>query len=219
MRNYLNFLLIGMLVFVGCTIPSGYTKLESNPKFYKKYDEFKGITWYQHGYFFTISANATKPFQMYVGESKNDALNVARKNLEESLKNITDQAQREEIEKILQKSPSGGKYLRLNLVYSASDWIFFDNATLINQSGEKMVWSMKSYEKSKDVLSGGTVYESYDVLIGESDAKRLYDLLSVTGVAKLRLTGKYYKDYVIGTEYKTVLKNVIKFAYDFWYSF
>ena len=74
---------------------------------------------------------------------------------------------------------------------------------------------MKSYEKTTDVYGGGMVYESYDVYLSESRAKKLYDLLSVTGVCKFRLSGKYYKDYVIGAEYKTVLKNIIKFAYDF----
>ena len=169
--------------------------------FYKKFDEFKGRSWYRHNFFFSYGE---KPFELYVGELSDDYITSSRKKVEDHLKDVKDPKKIEEYQVKLKEATPSGKYLRLQFEYNSSSWIFFDNGTIINQNGDKMEWSMKSYDKKTDVHSGGMVYESYDVKLSESEAKELYDLLTITGVCKFRLSGKYYKDYVIGAEYKTV---------------
>ena len=213
MKTIQNILLITTIItLTGCLgVPSGYVKLQSNQKFYKKTDEFKGISYYQHGYFFQ-SGLMPKPFQLYVGESK--SLLESRKKAEELLATVTDEATKERIKNVLGNSTKEGKTLKLELNYKGSSWIFFDNGTIINSNGGKMEWNMKSYDKETDVY-GGNVTETYTVSLSEDKSKELFQLLSKPGEVKLRLSGKYYQDYPIDFTYKNALLDVIKFIYNF----
>ena len=203
-----------LLVLTGCLgVPSGYVKLQSNQKFYKKHDEFQGISWYHHGYFFQ-NILIPKPFQLYVAES--EGLSDSRKKAEDLYAKVTDEETKEKLKKnVLDKITKEGKTLKLELEYKGSSWIFFSNGTIINSNGGKMEWNMKSYDKKTDVLSGGNVIETYTVSLSEDKSKELFQLLSKPGEVKLRLSGKYYQDYPIDFTYKNALLDVIKFIYNF----
>ncbi len=223
MKTIQNILLITTIItLTGCLgVPSGYVKLQSNQKFYKKTDEFQGISWYQHGYFFQSSL-MPKPFQLYVEESK--SLLESRKKAEELLAKVTDEEAKEKLKKVLGNSTKEGKTLKLELNYKGSSWIFFNNGTIINSNGGKMEWNIfkdkvgmtKSYDRKTDVLSGGNVTETYTVSLSEDKSKELFQLLSKPGEVKLRLSGKKsHQDYPIDFTNKNALLDVIKFIYNF----
>ena len=221
MSKKILLIVLSLLLFVGCAtyIPSGYVKISNNPneKIYKKYDEFNGLTWYQHEEFFNINSN----IQIYVGEPNdnsltNTKLNDSRKTLEKFLIDSTlNDSQKKLISNILDiPKPTNNKYLRCVFIYRGSSWIFFDKVVILNQDGEKMEWTMKSYDKKTNVNSG-IVREEYDVLLTYSDAKKLYDFVSSSGTVKLRYSGKYYEDYVLSTNQKAAIIKLINIVYNF----
>lgn len=99
--------------------------------------------------------------------------------------------------------------LRLVFEYIGWDWIFFQKATLINSSGKKIEFNFKSYNKTTDVISGDTVYESIDLYLSDSKAKALLILLSTPGNKKIRLSGKYQEDYILDKNRIIALKEII----------
>ena len=101
------------------------------------------------------------------------------------------------------------KNLRVVFKYHGSDWIFFENVTLINSSGNKSVFEFKTYDKTTDVGSGGIVYESIDLYLSDSEAKKILNTLSAPGNKKVRLSGKYYKDYVLDSPKILALTQII----------
>ena len=101
------------------------------------------------------------------------------------------------------------KNLRVVFKYHGSDWIFFTNATLINSSGNKIAFNFKTYDKTTNV-SGGTVYESIDLYLSDSEAKKLLNLLSTAGNKKVRLSGKYYNDYILDNQKVLALTQIIE---------
>ena len=100
--------------------------------------------------------------------------------------------------------------LRIVFKYSGSDWIFFEKAILINSSGNKIEFNFKTYDKITDVRSGGTVHESIDLYLSDSEAQELLSILSVPGNKKVRLSGKYYKDYILYNNKLIALKEIIE---------
>lgn len=160
MKNIHIFLIISVLIVqAGCaTIPTGYTPISTTEieMVYKKYDEFKDVTFYRHKVFF-----GTSPIEIYIVEGKTT-------------------------------------YPRIVFKYFGSDWIFFETATLINSKGTRVIFSFKSYDKTTDVLPGGSVRECIDEILPDSQARKILNLInSNEGEIKLRLTGKYYKDYIL----------------------
>jgi len=100
--------------------------------------------------------------------------------------------------------------LRVVFKYHGSDWIFFKKAVLINSSGNKVVFNFKTYDKTTDVGSGGTVYESIDLYLSDSEAKKLLGILTASGNKKVRLSGKYYKDYILDNNRVVALTEIIE---------
>lgn len=100
--------------------------------------------------------------------------------------------------------------LRVVFTYRGQDWIFFTSATIINSSGEKVSFSFKSYEKETDVLTGGSVFESIDIVLTDSEAKKLLEILSDPTTKKIRLSGSYYKDYTLMDNKVLALQEIIK---------
>jgi len=207
--------LIILLLIVGCTtIPSGYVKISNDPneKIYKKYDEFKGLTWYKHEEFFKPNNNIV----IYVGERNENKLTDARNKLEKMLIDSTiDDSQKNLISNILDiPVPTDNQYLRCVFIYRGSSWIFFDKIIILNQDGNKMEWRMKSYDKKSNV-SSGIVSEEYDVLLTEDEAKKLYDFVSSSGTVKMRFSGKYYEDHVLSSNQRVAIIKLINIVYDF----
>lgn len=100
------------------------------------------------------------------------------------------------------------KWLRIRFRYRGSDWIFFEKATIINSDGATITWNINTWDKNTDVLSNGNVYESIDLQLTDTRREELYSLLQGNGV-KIRLIGKYYKDYEIKTDYVLSLLEVL----------
>ena len=100
------------------------------------------------------------------------------------------------------------KWLRIRFRYRGSDWIFFDKITIINSEGATISWNINTFDKNTDVLSNGSVYESIDLQLSDSKKEELYSLLQGDGV-KIRLSGKYYSDYNIKTDYASALLEVL----------
>ena len=187
-----NILIIFILYYFGCNVaPTGYVKISSRSeeKIYKKYDEFKNITWYQHSSLFShynSLIGLKSPINVYYG--------------------------------IQNKGDSVEKTLRCKFVYVGSSWIFFDTVTIINSNGGKKLWTLKTYDKITNVNTTELlteVYESCDIFLAESDAQELYNIVSKSGKVKLRLSGKYYEDNEISEEQKTAIKSMIKQVYNF----
>lgn len=92
------------------------------------------------------------------------------------------------------------KHLRGEFRYDGRDWIFFDNATILNSEKEKINFSFNSFDRNTNVKSSSNgVSEEFDVKINDSKAKDLLNLLkSNKGKIKLRLSGKNsHRDYVL----------------------
>ena len=101
-------------------------------------------------------------------------------------------------------------YLRTKFKYRGSDWIFFENATIINSESSKVKISFNSYDKETDVLSGSSVVEYIDESLSDYKAKEILNLInSNVDVIKVRLSGKYYKDYVLNESQINGLKEIL----------
>lgn len=158
-------------MLTGCAvIPTGYLPVSNseNEMIYKKYNEFKNISFYRHKAFFR-----TSPIEIYIGESETT-------------------------------------YLRIKFKYSGSGWIFFETATIINSEGSKVNFSFNSYDKETDVLSGNSVIEYIDESLSDYRAKEILNLINTNvGVIKVRLSGKYYKDYILTESQINGLKEML----------
>lgn len=104
-------------------------------------------------------------------------------------------------------------FLRVVFTYRGSDWIFFRTATIINSAGEKMSFAFESHKKTTEVLSGGNVFETVDIVLSDSEAKKLLAILNDSGEKKVRLSGKYYKDYTLYDKKVLALRDVIENYY------
>ena len=104
-------------------------------------------------------------------------------------------------------------YLRLLFKYYGSTWIFFTTSIIINDEGDKLTWSFKSYDKKTEVVST-SVQESIDVSLSEPNIAKLLDLLKGENV-RLRLYGEqYYKEYSLNKDYTNALIEIINMYKD-----
>jgi len=78
--------------------------------------------------------------------------------------------------------------------YAGEDWIFFTKIYFVNDEGDRLLFTVKSYNKKTDISYG--VKESIDILLSEQQRKQLIKVLSSSDVT-MRLEGKYYKEYKI----------------------
>jgi len=212
-------LILLLLLIVGCTtVPSGYVKISNDPneKIYKKYDEFNQVTYYQHYALFNAISNSSINVYIVERNSNSQAIEDSRAKLEKILLDTTiDDSQKSLISNILDLPiPTNNQYLRCEFIYEAGSWIFFDKVVILNQDGEKMEWTMKSYDKDTYVNSG-IVREEYDVMLTDIDAKKLYDFVSSSGTVKMRFSGKYYEDHVFSTKQRAAIMKLINIVYDF----
>ncbi|NQU55249.1 MAG: hypothetical protein HQ522_22245 [Bacteroidetes bacterium] len=82
------------------------------------------------------------------------------------------------------------KWYRIGFFYEGENWLFFKNIIIINDSGDRVVFDIKQYEKDKDVDKGGKgVKEKIDMILTNEKAKELKKLLS-KGSVRIRFTGK-----------------------------
>lgn len=165
--------ILAVIIFLsGCStpyIPDGYDPISTveNEMIYKRYDEFKDVSFYRHKTFFHSS-----PIEIYIVESTKT-------------------------------------YPRILFKYYGSSWIFFETATLVGSNGQRVLFSFKSYDKITDVLSGGSVKESVDIVLDELKAEQILLMVSTSEEIKLRLSGKYYKDSVIPDDVVNAIKDIL----------
>jgi hypothetical protein len=131
------------------------------------------------------------------------------------------------------------KTLRLRVTYYGSEWIFFEEAILINDQGGNLQYTFDIFKLDRDVLSGSKVRETVDVAfssfiyensepgelsekagenataisqIGQhSSVQKIKDLLELLNGTnvRLRLTGDKYQDYKISNAHLVALRNMI----------
>lgn len=85
----------------------------------------------------------------------------------------------------------GSQWLRLEMSYKGSDWIFFDNAYLSYEGNTKEFFFNKYSDKQTE-NSGGSVWEWIDVQLDDSMIPFMRNLAN-SSEAKMRLSGKYTK--------------------------
>lgn len=106
------------------------------------------------------------------------------------------------------------KYLRAEFRYDGSDWIFFDNATILNSEKVKMKFTFDSLNRKTNVKTSSIgVSEEFSIIINDSKAKELLNLLSsdVDGDIRIRLSGDGIKDYVLKKAHISSFIELIKF--------
>lgn len=102
------------------------------------------------------------------------------------------------------------KDLHVVFKYDGKDWIFFDNAILVNAEGQKIEFEFNSWDRKEDIGYNADVSEKFDEVLQEKKILELRTLLNGTGV-KLRLAGKHdAMDYSLDKEYQEAIKDVIK---------
>lgn len=103
-------------------------------------------------------------------------------------------------------------YLRIVFKYKGSNWIHMKNATIINLTGDKQIFEFGLFGTESKVYSYDNLVEYADLNLTKEKALFFYNLISKEGV-KVRLAGKYYKDYEIKEKSTLYLKEMIEFAY------
>ena len=106
----------------------------------------------------------------------------------------------------------GDDYLIARFKYRGSDWIFFDDFTMLNSEGDKIKYTFKSYDSNRRVV-GSDVVESYEKDISVSEAQKILDFINKgDGVIKVRLLGDYHKDIVMRESHVSGLKEILNYA-------
>lgn len=106
---------------------------------------------------------------------------------------------------------SSSVWLRLQMSYQGSDWIFFKNAYLSYEGNTKEIF-FDEYENKETEVGGGGVWEWIDVIVDDSDLTYL-ELFAKSNDAKMRLTGKYTKTRNLTKAEKDGILDVL-LAYD-----
>lgn len=176
MKTFLS-LLLSITVFSCVMIPNGYKQIDNISKIYKRYDDFKNITYYWHESSFSTAYTCQTPLYLYISKGKE-------------------------------------KVLCARFLYVGANWIFFDQIIIKDNSGNTLTFNVKSYDKTTDVTSRGTIRESIDISLFEIDGfidnkfEKLTEIIHNGGI-KIRLSGKYYKDYEISSEIIQIYRNMI----------
>lgn len=175
--NKFSLLLLAVILISCVMVPNDYKKINNLSKIYRKYDDFNKTTYYQHEMSFstahTVSTiyHTNSPMFLYVAQGDD-----------------------------------GRKTIFARFYYYGSDWIFFNKVIIKDNNGNQLAFNVESYDKNTEVLSGGNVKESIDIPIPnlgndviDNKFEKLSEIINNGGI-KIRLTGKYYKDYVISPD-------------------
>lgn len=172
-----SFVLLLVVVCVGCvSIPKNYKKVSEKSDIYVRYDEFEGVSFYQHKIAFQSLVDMSKPVELYIVKRQ-----IA-------------------------------KGMRIRFQYYGGSWIFFEQATILNNNGRRIEFTFRSYDKETTVISGGLVSEIIDLPFSEEDIKIMENMLiSAEPKIKVRLSGKFYKDYELDKDTVMALKDILSF--------
>lgn len=104
------------------------------------------------------------------------------------------------------KQKSGQPWLRLHMMYSGSDWIFWEKLT-VSVDGEKFEFNPGYYEVERD--NDTRVWEWYDVLADSGDISMVEKIITSKNTT-LRFEGETYRsDMVLSSAQKRAFKNVL----------
>lgn len=104
------------------------------------------------------------------------------------------------------KQKSGQPWLRLQMMYSGSDWIFWENLT-VSVDGEKFEFNPGYYEVERN--NDTRVWEWYDVLADSGDISMIEKIIKSQNTT-LRFAGETYRsDLVLSSAQKRAFANVL----------
>jgi hypothetical protein len=104
------------------------------------------------------------------------------------------------------KQKSGKPWLRLQMMYSGSDWIFWENLT-VSVDGEKFEYNPGYYEVERN--NDTRVWEWYDVLADSGDISMIEKIIKSQNTT-LRFAGETYRsDLVLSSAQKRAFANVL----------
>jgi tetratricopeptide (TPR) repeat protein len=104
------------------------------------------------------------------------------------------------------KQDSGQPWLRLQMMYSGSDWIFWETLT-VSVDGEKFSFNPGYYEVERN--NDSRVWEWYDVSPDSGDISMIEKIITSQNTT-LRFEGETYRsDMVLSSAQKRAFKNVL----------
>ena len=88
------------------------------------------------------------------------------------------------------------EFTYLNFKYRGSDWIFFDNATLINNYGGNLSYDCDDTDREVVTGSGVSVRETGYAVLDEKEKQELLDFINQAedGVINMQLRGKKFRN-------------------------
>lgn len=103
------------------------------------------------------------------------------------------------------KQGSSKPWLRLQMMYYGSDWVFWDTLT-VSVDGEKFYFNPGYIDVKRN--NDSRVWEWYDIVPDASDLKMIRKIIDSNNTT-LRFQGEFYADRVLSTAQKRALKNVL----------
>ncbi len=101
------------------------------------------------------------------------------------------------------------KILFLDIRYEGYDWIFWNTAIIISGQDRITITVNRYGSINTSVCCGGIVFEECNNIIGDQYAQKLKQMALSGNEVKLRLSGKYYKDYVLSQENLSAIVQII----------
>lgn len=89
------------------------------------------------------------------------------------------------------------KYIRAVFTYTGDDWIFFDNAIIMNENNDRQRFSFDILDKNNETYKDDDeikVCEKIDIVLSNEQIELLYNLCKKQN-AKMQLNGKKSKNY------------------------
>lgn len=102
----------------------------------------------------------------------------------------------------------------IRICYLGNDWIFYDSVILLNENNERLEYSINSTDKFTEVDSYGRVWEIYHHLLSVDETKNFFQFI-IQKPIRLRLDGKYQKDYVLDENRTESIIEMMKYLHNF----
>ncbi len=101
-------------------------------------------------------------------------------------------------------------FIRLTFNHRGKDLIYFNKAVIINANGGKLEFNKKSSNDISRVNREGNVYEFKDFDLSDDSSTKLLAILYSNNTIKIRLSGRYKKDYVLDKDRINALKDILE---------
>lgn len=108
-------------------------------------------------------------------------------------------------------SSSGDLFMRLKVVYRGSSWVFFERIQLIIDGKDYFI---PHKSESRQVVSGGSVYESVDLTVDDEILEILKAVANAKSPIDIRFSGEKSSDKTISLKEAEITKRVLDY-YEF----